>query len=80
MSAPIAGYRPLPPAAVEAVNANKRREEKLLRLLDACVGDPEIDQRWLAAARTSFEVGFMQLNRAIMRPARVELPEDHDGA
>ena len=35
--------------------------------------DNEIDQRWLAIARTNIEQGFMALNRAIFRPERVEL-------
>ena len=77
---PVQGYRPQSQAAVEAVNANKLREERLLRLLDACAGDPDIDQRWLAIARTHFEQGFMALNRAVFRPDRISLPEDDDGA
>jgi hypothetical protein len=77
---PVQGYRPQGEAAVAAVNANKVREEQLLRILDACQGDSAIDQRWLALARTHFEQGFMALNRAVFRPARVVLPEDDDGA
>lgn len=77
---PVQGYRAQAPTAIDAVNANKLREERLLRVLDACLGDPDIDQRWLALARTHFEQGFMALNRAIFRPDRVALPEDDDGA
>lgn len=77
---PVAGYQPQSRDTVAAVNVNKQREERLLRVLDACVGDANIDQRWLAVARTHFETGFMALNRAVFRPARVTLPEDDDGA
>jgi hypothetical protein len=75
---PVQGYRPQGDDAVKAVNANKVREEQLLRILDACQGDSAIDQRWLAVARTHFEQGFMALNRAVFRPARIALPEDDD--
>jgi hypothetical protein len=77
---PVQGYRPQHGDAVAAVNANKAREERLLRVLDACQGDAAIDQRWLAVARTHFEQGFMALNRAVFRPSRIALPEDDDGA
>lgn len=36
----------------------------------------EIDQRWLAIARTKFEEAYMALNRAVFQPKRVQLPED----
>jgi hypothetical protein len=77
---PVAGYQPQSADTVAAVNANKLREERLLRALDACLGDTTIDQRWLAVARTHFEQGFMALNRSVFRPGRVALPEDDDGA
>jgi len=38
------------------------------------VGD--VDQRWLAIARTHFQEGFMALNRSVFQPGRVKLPED----
>ena len=44
--------------------------------MDELKGKDEIDQRWLAIARTHIEQGFMALNRAIFRPQRVELDED----
>lgn len=34
------------------------------------------DPRWVAVARTHFQQGFMALNRAILQPARIRLPED----
>lgn len=71
---PVAGYRPQTGATVDLVNANKREEERLLRLLDGLKNDPTIDQRWLAIGRTSIEQGFMAINRAIFKPSRVKLP------
>lgn len=73
---PVAGYKPQSGSNVDKVNANKRAEESILRTLDAMKGDHNIDQRWLAVARTHIEEGFMALNRSIFRPGRVELPGD----
>ena len=70
---PVKGYQPQSDAAVSLVNANKIAEETFLRQMDEMKGDDEIDQRWLAIARTHIEQGFMALNRAIFRPERVEL-------
>lgn len=73
---PVAGYRPQSLGAIEAVNANKLSEEVILRPLDELRDNPDIDQRWLALGRTHIEQGFMAINRAIFKPARVSLPED----
>ncbi len=77
---PVKGYQPQSDEAVALVNANKVTEEKLLRLMDALKGCSDIDQRWLAIARTQFEQGFMALNRAIFKPGRVDLDEDEAAA
>lgn len=73
---PVPGYRPQPTANVEAVTANKHLEETILRALDALAEESAIDQRWLAIGRTHIEQGFMAVNRAIFRPARVKLPHE----
>lgn len=73
---PVAGYRPQTSDAVDIVNGNKLIEERLLRRLDEMKGDGNIEQRWLAIARTGFEEAFMALNRAVFKPERVSLPED----
>lgn len=73
---PVAGYQPQSLGAIEAVNANKHAEEVILRSLDELKANPDIDQRWLAIGRTHIEEGFMAINRAIFKPARVTLPED----
>jgi len=73
---PVHGYRPQDGGAIDRVNANKRHEEEMLRVLDAMKQMPEIDQRWLAIGRTHIEQGFMAINRAIFKPTRVALPGD----
>ena len=70
---PVAGYRDQPGAAVELVNVNKLIEERVLRILDDLRLDHTVDQRWLQIGRTHIEQGFMAVNRAIFKPARVEL-------
>lgn len=77
---PVAGYKPQSNSNVEQVNSNKRTEEALLRVCDALKDDHRVDQRWLSIARTSFEQGFMAMNRAIFKPGRVTLPGDTDQA
>lgn len=75
---PVAGYKPQTQSKIVAVNKNKLFEEELLRLMDEMKDDPEVDQRWLAIARTDIEKGFMALNRSIFKPGRVRLPIDDD--
>lgn len=73
---PVPGYRPQTEEALTIVRAMKHHEEKLLRALDDLAEMPEIDKRWLAMGRSDVEKGFMAINRSIMRPARVQFPED----
>jgi len=78
----VPGYRPQTDRAVQIVTGFKQDEEILLRTMERMQADPDIDQRWLAIARTQIEQGFMALNRSVFRPGRVRLPEDdvEDGA
>lgn len=73
---PVLGYKPKSPAALSWVNANKQTEELLLRMLDWAQTQPDAEQRWLSIARTHLEQGFMALNRAVMQPGRIALPDD----
>jgi hypothetical protein len=73
---PVSGYRPQNDAAVAKVQVNKQLEERVLRVLDELVADPETDKRWLAIARTDIEKGFMAANRAVFKPARINLAGD----
>ncbi len=70
----VAGYQPQSDANVARVNVNKKMEEHLLRLMDQLHGDD--DWRWLQIARTHIEQGFMAWNRAILKPARIAMPDD----
>jgi hypothetical protein len=74
---PVSGYTTQSQERIALVNDNKLMEEMLLRALDAMAGVPEVfDPRWVAIARTQFEIAFMAFNRAIFRPQRVELPPE----
>jgi hypothetical protein len=75
---PVAGYRPQSREAVDLVNANKQLEEQVLRQLDQMSARGACDGRWLAVGRTHIEQGFMAINRAVFKPARVALPGDRD--
>ena len=76
---PVEGYITQSSESVEMVNQNKRTEEAILRLIDRLEDNSLGDGRWLAVARTHIEQGYMALNRAIFRPARVVLPGDDRG-
>lgn len=80
---PVAGYKSQNDTAVAMVNDHKREEEMILRRLDTMQGngqyqyvDVTFDQRWIAIARTHFELAYMALNRAVFQPERVKLSED----
>ena len=73
---PVAGYRPQQDEAIALVNANKRAEEEVLRILDGLALRTDIDKRWLAIGRTEIEKGFMAVNRAVFQPERIALPGD----
>jgi hypothetical protein len=75
---PVSGYKPQSDQAVELVNANKRAEEMVLRILDDLATREEVDKRWLAIGRTQIEQGFMAVNRAVFKPGRVRLPGEID--
>lgn len=64
----IKGYRQLDAGTVEQINAIKENANELGSLLDYFAGQPDVDQRWLAIARTDLQKGFMFLIRALARP------------
>lgn len=72
---PVAGYRPQTASNVDLVNRNKGIEERVLRILDELAANPNVDPAWLYDGRRMIERGFMCVNRAVFKPARVELPE-----
>ncbi len=80
---PVSGYRPQTQQALDLVNGFKADEERLLRKLDELktlnaggISPVIADQRWLALGRTHLEQAFMAINRSVLKPTRVKLPED----
>lgn len=73
---PVKGYKPQSEEAVALVNDNKGSEEMLLRVMDGMRLMTDVDQRWLAIARTQMEQAFMALNRSVFKPGRVTLDSD----
>ncbi|MBD9511603.1 hypothetical protein IB265_33145 [Ensifer sp. ENS10] len=84
---PVAGYaKNVDQWKVDMVNQNKILEEKVLRRVDELFAmfdapsfgenppehQPSVDKRCVAMARTHFEDAFYRLNRAIMRPQRIQ--------
>lgn len=68
------GYKPQPDYRIDLVNRNKVAEEGILRTMDRLAKHFQVDNRWLAIARTNIEQGFMALNRAIFQPERYKGP------
>lgn len=75
----IKGYTEQSPAKLAVVNVNKIVEENILRVLDELEARADVDQRWLSIGRRQIEQGFMAVNRAVMQPQRIALPEDAEG-
>jgi hypothetical protein len=46
-----------------------------LRAIERLVSDGIADARWVEIARTHFEQAYIALNRAILQPDRVKLPD-----
>lgn len=75
----VKGYTEQTPAKLAMVNANKIVEEGVLRVLDQLRGVEGIDLAWLTIGQRHIEQGFMAVNRSIMQPQRIALPEDAEG-
>ena len=73
---PVPGYTVQDDPAIKRVGDNKLAEERILRMIDEYQKDGDVDQRWLAKAKTACEESFMFMNRAIFKPQRIKLPED----
>lgn len=75
---PVLGYTSQNQRNLDQVNLNKQMEERVLRRIDACYRDQEIEAepRDIALAKTHIQIAFMWLNRAVMKPQRIRLPED----
>lgn len=79
---PVKGYTPQSDERLALVNHNKEMEERALRRI-AELGrmntgmNPTCDHDCLAMARAQLIQAFMWMNRAVMQPQRISLPEDN---
>ena len=66
----IKGYRELSQEEIDAMNDVKKSGRVLGEYIEALGKDPslEVDQRWLAIAKTDLQKGFMALTRSIAKP------------
>lgn len=71
----IYGYKEPTEDVLKIVNDNKIAEERLLRTIEQLVAGGIAQPRWVEIARAHFEQGYMALNRAILQPDRVDLPD-----
>lgn len=81
---PIAGYTDQSNKNIDVVNENKRLEELVLRQLDKMIkhnmeadaaglgASAQFDPRFLSLARTNLQQAFMWMNRAVLKPKRLE--------
>lgn len=73
----VKGYTQLTPQQIELANEGKELEERYLRWLDKVRSTPTVDYAMAERARTNIQQGAMWAIRAIFKPERIELPEDH---
>ncbi len=78
MTTPVKGYPEISDEQLALVNETKVLEERILRHIE-CFDEklPEgPDEKWVHIGKVAIVQGFMALNRAIMKPQRITLPED----
>ncbi len=68
MSEPIKGYRELNEMEIMKMNLVKTAGEHVGTIVEELKKDNELDQRWVAIAKTHLQEGFMALTRAIAKP------------
>ena len=64
----INGYRELTDDEVGDINDIKSLAEVVGHLVDSMKDYEDVDQRWLAIAKTDLQKGFMALVRAVAKP------------
>jgi len=64
----ITGYRDLSEVEIALMNNVKEASSEIGELLDVMSRDPNLDQRWVAIAKTDLQKGFMAAVRAITKP------------
>ncbi|AMM44016.1 hypothetical protein FDG95_gp526 [Pectobacterium phage vB_PcaM_CBB] len=64
----IKGYRDLSQKEINQMNALKDIANKVGDIIEALQDDPDVDQRWLAIAKTDLQKGFMSAVRSVAKP------------
>lgn len=64
----ITGYRDLSQDDIDLMNSFKAMGEQMEEKIELLKAMPNIDQRWLAIAKTDLQKGFMSLIRSIAKP------------
>jgi len=64
----IKGYRDLSQVEIDAMNAVKEKAAEVGELISNLEGNDELDQRWVAIAKTDLQKGFMAATRSIAKP------------
>ena len=64
----IKGYRDLSKAEIDAMNAVKAEAERVGILIEELEANPNLDQRWVAIAKTDLQKGFMAAVRSVAQP------------
>lgn len=64
----IKGYRDLSEGEIKAMNAIKSEAERIGLLVEELEHNPDLDQRWVAIAKTSLQQGFMAAVRSVAQP------------
>jgi hypothetical protein len=69
---PVKGYTAQTEDKIVLVDQSKMIEELALRQVDRHVAMENVDQRFVALARTHLQEAFMCLNRAVFQPQRLD--------
>lgn len=64
----IKGYRELTRHEIDCMNTVKSFGVEIEKLIETLEGLANIDERWVAIARTDLQTGLMALTRSIAKP------------
>lgn len=64
----ISGYRELSQEEINAMNSVKELASAVGILIEEMQANPQLDQRWVAIAKTDLQKGFMAAVRAVAQP------------
>lgn len=64
----IKGYRELSQPEIDAMNAVKEKAAEVGELVRELEENKQLDQRWVAIAKTDLQKGFMAATRSIAKP------------